>query len=396
MKNITKILNRQNSLFQEDIQQNNLLLKEIISQSRFLVLGGGGSIGQAVSKEIFCRSPKALHIVDISENNLVELVRDIRSSYGYIEGEFKTFAIDIGSDEFEKYINDNYKFDYILNLSALKHVRSEKDPVTLMRMIRVNIINTISSIQQIKKMGSKNYFAVSSDKATNPVNMMGASKRIMEMFLMKFSNDINVNTARFANVAFSDGSLLHGFQQRILKEQPISAPSDVLRYFISPVESGQLCLLSALLGKNNEIFFPKLDSGIELMSFSEIAKCFIIDAGYEPYICSDEDEARSEAKQLIQNKKWPCFFSKSNTTGEKPIEEFFTDKDEINLGRFTNIGVMKNSINIDIPALDNFEIKIKNMLHQLNWTKSELVDLFLTLIPNFEHLELKKDLDEKM
>lgn len=396
MKNISKILNRKKSIFKSDVENHDDFLKDIISQSRFLILGGGGSIGQAVSKEIFKRSPKALHIVDISENNLVELVRDIRSSIGHIDGEFKTFAIDVGSPEFEKYINENPGFDYVFNLSALKHVRSEKDPNTLMRMIKVNIMNTITSIKQVKMRGCNHYFAVSSDKATNPVNMMGASKRIMEMFLMKSSNQIDVSTARFANVAFSDGSLLHGFQQRVLKEQPIAAPNDVLRYFISPEESGQLCLLSGLLGKNNDIFFPKLESGIELISFSEIAKSFLEGIGYEPHNCVDEEEARKEAQNLIRNNKWPCLFLNSDTTGEKPFEEFFTSSDEINLNKFKNIGVMKNVIDISISDLEKFEKKVLKMINELSWTKEEIIRLFLDLIPNFEHLELDKNLDQKM
>ena len=243
---ILKLIGREKELFTEDIQRNEKALSEIVSSSRFLVIGGAGSIGQAVTKEIFKRSPLKLHVVDISENNMVELVRDIRSSFGYIDGDFQTFALDIGSAEYDAFWNNDGEYDYVLNLSALKHVRSEKDPFTLMRMIDVNIFNTEKTIRQSIEKGVKKYFCVSTDKAANPANMMGASKRIMEMYLMKYSEEISISTARFANVAFSDGSLLHGFNQRIQKHQPIVAPNDVKRYFVTPKESGELCLMSTM------------------------------------------------------------------------------------------------------------------------------------------------------
>ena len=241
------------------LEQTNIL-DSSVSESSFLVLGAAGTIGQAVTKEIFKRNPKKLHCVDISENNLVELVRDIRSEYGYIDGDFQTFALDVGSPIYDAFIESDGVYDYVLNLSALKHVRSEKDPYTLMRMIEVNILNTIKTIKQSKEKRVKKYFCVSTDKAANPVNMMGASKRIMELFLMRESVDMNISTARFANVAYSDGSLLHGFKMRMEKHQPIVAPNDVRRYFVSKEESGQLCLMSTILGDNCDIFFPKLDA----------------------------------------------------------------------------------------------------------------------------------------
>jgi FlaA1/EpsC-like NDP-sugar epimerase len=258
---ILKLIGRDKELFSADIQSSENKLAEVVSSSRFLVLGGAGSIGQSVTKEIFKRNPKKLHVVDISENDMVELVRDIRSSFGYITGDFQTFALDIGSIEYDAFFKADGKYDYILNLSALKHVRSEKDPYTLMRMVEVNVFNTDKTLQQAINAGVKKYFCVSTDKAANPVNMMGASKRIMEMFLMRRSLDIDISTARFANVAFSDGSLLHGFNQRLEKRQPIVAPNDVRRYFVTPQESGELCLMSCIFGDNGDIFFPKLSRG---------------------------------------------------------------------------------------------------------------------------------------
>ena len=224
---ILSLIGREKELFVQDIQQHENELQRIVADSTFLVIGGAGSIGQAVTNEIFKRNPRKLHVVDISENNMVELVRDIRSSFGYIEGDFQTFALDVGSVEYDAFIESDGKYNYVLNLSALKHVRSEKDPYTLMRMIDVNIFNTEKTLIQAVTNGSRKYFCVSTDKAANPVNMMGASKRIMEMFLMRRSLEIEISTARFANVAFSDGSLLHGFNQRIQKKQPIVAPRDI-------------------------------------------------------------------------------------------------------------------------------------------------------------------------
>ena len=232
--NMLSLIGRIKELLVDDISSNEEKLSSIVSTSSFLVIGGAGSIGSAVVKEIFKREPQKLHVVDISENNLAELVRDIRSSLGYIQGDFKTFALDIGSYEYDAFIANDGKYDYVLNLSALKHVRSEEDAFTLMRMINVNIFNTDKTIAQAIQKRSKKYFCVSTDKAANPVNMMGASKRIMEMYLMRRSKYIKISTARFANVAFSDGSLLHSFNQRIAKKQPIVAPYDIKRYFVTP------------------------------------------------------------------------------------------------------------------------------------------------------------------
>lgn len=393
---ILSLIGRKNLLFQTDIENHQKELSDEVSKSNFLVIGGAGSIGQAVTKEIFKRNPKKLHVIDISENNLVELVRDLRSSYGYIDGDFRTFALDIGSVMYDAFIESDGKYDYVLNLSALKHVRSEKDPYTLMRMIDVNVFNTDKTLQQSIDNGVKKYFCVSTDKAANPVNMMGASKRIMEMFLMRKSRDINISTARFANVAFSDGSLLHGFNQRIQKKQPIVAPSDIKRYFVTPQESGELCLMSTIFGENRDIFFPKLSEDLHLITFSEIAVKYLNAIGYEPYLCKDEDEARSLIHTLPQEKKWPCLFTNSDTTGEKDFEEFFTDKEVLNMERFDNLGIIKNDLFVEDEKLKLFEEKLTEMKSSLKWTKEEIVDLFFYMIPDFGHKETGKYLDSKM
>ena len=390
------LIGRSDALFSQDITSNEEVLKRIIRCSRFLIIGGSGSIGQAVASEVFKRDPRVLHIVDISENNMVELVRDIRSTAGYGSGDFRTFTVDCGSVEFEALLKAEGPYDYVFNLSALKHVRSEKDPYTLMRMIMVNVFNTIKTLRLVKDMGAKNYFCVSTDKAANPVNMMGASKRIMEMFLMRESLAQNISMARFANVAFSDGSLLHGFSQRFAKRQPFSAPNDVRRYFITPQESGELCLLSGLLGENRDIFFPKLSEKLHLITFSEIAVRFLRKHGYEPYDCMSEDEARDSAEKLIAKKQWPCYFFKSDTTGEKDFEEFFTDKEYIDMDRFNTVGVIRNQPDFNEAKLNEFMDGIEALRAKAAWTKDEIVNLYFGLLPNFSHKETGKYLDQRM
>ena len=396
MKKILKLIGRDELLFSDDITQNSKDLKKTISNSTFLVIGGAGSIGQAVVKEIFKRYPKKLHVVDLSENNLTELVRDIRSSFGYIKGDFKTFALDIGSIEYDAFIKSDGRYDYVLNLSALKHVRSEEDPFTLMRMIDVNIFNTDKTIRQSIENGTKKYFCVSTDKAANPINMMGASKRIMEMFLMRRSLDIDISTARFANVAFSDGSLLHGFNQRIEKKQPIAAPNDIKRYFVTPQESGELCLMSCIFGENRDIFFPKLSEALHLISFADIAVKYLKDKGYEPYLCNTEDEARELIKILPKQGKWPCLFTKSDTTGEKDFEEFYTDKETLDMNRFENLGVIKNKPEYNENQLNNFKDSIGQLKSSMSWDKKSIVNEFFKIIPKFGYHDNGKYLDGKM
>ena len=399
--NILNLIGRESELFEEDMLIAQKELSDIVKNSSFLVIGAAGSIGQAVTKEIFRRNPKKLHVVDISENNMVELVRDIRSSLGYIDGEFKTFALDVASRAYDAFIESDGEYNYVLNLSALKHVRSEKDPFTLMRMIEVNIENTIKTIEQSKRAGVKKYSCVSTDKAANPVNMMGASKSIMEMFLMQKSLEIPISTARFANVAFSDGSLLHGFNQRIQKRQPLSAPKDIKRYFVTPKESGELCLMSCLLGKNRDIFFPKLSEKLHLITFADIAVKYLRNIGYEPYLCRSEDEAREffvkNSKLEIQNsKEYPCYFFNSDTTGEKDFEEFFTDSETLDMNRFNSIGVIKNEAIFDKTRLAVFLKKIDNLKKEKQWKRETIVELFSQTIPDFGHKETGKFLDNRM
>ncbi|MDG6348301.1 UDP-N-acetylglucosamine 4,6-dehydratase [Luteimonas sp. 8-5] len=394
--NVLELVGRNRPLFDTDMARHADELARLVGESRFLVIGGAGSIGQAVTREIFKRQPRALHVVDISENNMVELVRDIRSTLGYIEGDFRTFAIDCGRHEFDALMASDGRYDYVLNLSALKHVRSEKDPFTLMRLVEVNILNTLSTIAHAGVGGCQKYFCVSTDKAANPVNMMGASKRIMEMFLMRASLELPISTARFANVAFSDGSLPHGFNQRFAKRQPISAPRDVKRYFVTPQESGELCLGSCLLGDNRDIFFPKLSEALHLTRFSDIAVRYLESLGYEPVECDTEDEARSRTAELIPRRKWPVYFFDSDTTGEKDFEEFYTGDEDLDMKRFESIGVIRNRADFDDAKLNGFLSRIGEIRERATWEKGDIVQLFKEMIPEFQHKETGKYLDGRM
>ena len=275
-------------------------------------------------------------------------------------------------------------------------MRSEKDPFTLMRMIEVNVLNTLSTLEMAENGGAKKYFCVSTDKAANPVNMMGASKRIMELFLAGSSRSMPISTARFANVAFSDGSLLHGFNQRIQKRQPIAAPRDVRRYFVTAKEAGELCLMSALLGEDRDIFFPKMSEELNLITFAEIAERFIRARGYTPMPCQSEDEARQAMENSPKEGKWPCYFFESDTTGEKDFEEFYTNAEEVDWDRYETIGVVKNEDSADRQTLDSFRNSIEALMNDGSWEKRDLLELFAPLVPTFSHQERGKYLDSRM
>ena len=394
---VLNLIGRQTPLFSNDIRKLEVELSRTVKESSFLVIGGAGSIGHAVTREIFRRDPAVLHVLDISENNLVEVVRDLRSSFGYGMGDFQTFAIDCGSLEYDALLaSRKHAYDYVLNLSALKHVRSESDPYTLMRMIQTNVFHTVSTVRSANTEGCKKYFCVSTDKAANPVNMMGASKRIMEKFMMRESRAIPISMARFANVAFSDGSLLHGFNQRLLKAQPLSAPLDVKRYFITPQESGELCLLATVFGENLDVFFPKLSSSLNLTTFADIARAYLEQRGFDAFECDSEQEARDRVDELRRKGKWPCYFFNTDTTGEKGFEEFYTSSESVDWSRYNTIGVIKNSGDLDIEALERFEEGYQQLRARGEWSKPDLLALFNQLLPEFGHLETGKYLDQRM
>lgn len=393
---LSVILGREPSLFLPDVQQNEVVIKEEIARSSFLIIGGAGSIGHAVVREIFRRDPALLHVVDSNENGLTELIRDLRSSFGYGTGILKTFVLDATTPLFERFLADAPAYDYILNLSAVKHVRSEKDAYSTMRMVEVNVLATYQLIQQALRKGTKRVFSVSTDKATKPVvNLMGATKRIMELALLAYSDALSVTTARFANVLFSNGSLPEGFLYRLAKAQPLSGPNDVRRYFITKEEAGRLCLLALLLGNNRECFVPKVER-LQLLSFEEIAEKLLQQCGFEPYYCTSEDEARTKRAALLAQKKWPCYFSPSNTTGEKEVESFTAPTDHVENSRFYDIAVVQLRKTLEAEHIENWVEQIQ-MLQRNGWGKYDLIQVIAELLGDeFVYTDTGRYLDEKM
>lgn len=396
MVEFRQVIEQRPSLFREDLLCADEDLKKLVTSSRFLIIGGAGSIGQAVVKQVLLRNPSRLHVVDISENNLAELVRDIRSSDLNVSPDFRTFAIDIDSAEFDQFIKSDGGYDYIFNLAALKHVRSEKDPFTLMRMLRVNTLHTQKLLEVSELLKVRKYFSVSSDKASRPVNLMGASKRIMEMMLYRYRERVPVSTARFANVAFSDGSLLHSFTMRLAKKQPITVPSDVKRYFISHKESGELCLMSCLLGESSDIYFPKFFQSQHLTSLSDIAISFIESHGYKAVFCDSEEEAKSSVKAFVDNGEWPFYLSESDTTGEKRFEEFYHHPEKVMLDQFRSIGIVKNMPGYSETVVNRYENSLNSMINDGSWNKQDLIDLIAESVPELAYVDLGRSLDEKM
>jgi UDP-N-acetylglucosamine 4,6-dehydratase len=397
--NLLPLIGRTNRLLVQDFENYGKELDEIVSQSKFLVIGGAGSIGQEVVKQIFKRNPRLLHVVDISENNLTEVIRDVRSSYGYTDGETEFFPLDYTTKEFDVFWQDKADYDYVLNLSALKHVRSDQFVYTLMRMINVNVIGTDHSMKLAQEHGVKKYFAVSSDKAKNPANLMGATKCIMEDILFTNPYGATCSTARFANVAFSDGSLLHGFRQRLMKGQPIAAPADIARYFVIPEEAGELCLMSAIFGKHKDIFFPKEnDNELKLTHFPEIATAFLETQGYEAVSVDSEDEARERVNELSLKKKWPCYFFKSDTSGEKPFEEFFASDDIVDWDRFADMGIVKWQIGADnvFDRTQTFLSEYHVLRAKENWKREVVVNMIKKACPTLSYLDTGKFLSGKM
>ena len=397
ISNYEKIITgRDKSIFSEDIVANENTLRECIFGSRVAIVGAAGSIGSAVVKTILRFKPKVLSLIDLNENNLVEVVRDLRSSKNIeLPKDFSTLPIGLGTIEFNRYFQDSNPFDYFLNLCAVKHVRSEKDIYCLMHMLDTNAVFLYDFLKQYPYRFKK-VFSVSSDKAANPANMMGASKMVMEKVLMAQSDGQPFSTARFANVAFSDGSLPYGFLQRISKHQPLSAPNDVRRYFISHQEAGELCVLSCVLGENRDVYFPKLANHKDEKTFSHIAVALLDSMGYEPVECNSEEEAKICVHELIPKKQWPCYFFKTDTSGEKRYEEFYTSKEQLYMDRFKNIGVIKRGPMPETDSLEAFIQFCQQAKTESRITKEDYVQAMLKVVPTLQHIETGKNLDQKM
>ena len=393
---VRSLLGRSYGLFASDIAANDGAIDAALANRRVLIVGGAGSIGREVTAEIFRRRPAALHVVDISENTLVELVRKVRSSDGYSDGDLRFLPLDIASVEARAFLAGQPAYDFVLNFAAMKHVRSEKDEFSLMRMIKVNVLDTLETLNFATRGDAYKYFAVSTDKAQNPANLMGATKRIMEDVI--FGGAIPVSTARFANVAFSDGSLLHGFLQRMQLRQPISAPSDIRRYFVTGQEAGRLCLASIALGTNREIFFPRFDPDADLLTFADIAVRLLEANGYTPVPVDSEDEARGRAAELIAARRWPCFFFASDTSGEKPFEEFYGPADSIDWNRFTDLGVIRREAPdaAVIARANYFLATVGDLRSRGAWTNAELTTAIKIACPELDHIDTGRTLDNRM
>jgi len=389
-----KITIRQESYFLQDIKSNRSELFEKVKGKSILIIGGAGTIGSSFIKAILPFEPKSVVVVDYSENGLTELTRDLRSQNIFMPEEFITYPFDFGGSVFEKMYKSR-KFDIVACFAAHKHVRSEKDHLAIEAMVNNNVFNTQKLIDLALKNKPSHFFSVSTDKASNPVNVMGASKKLMEKVLLSYSDQIKITTARFANVAFSNGSLLAGFIERIMKRQPLSSPSDVRRYFVSREESGQLCMLACLLGGSGDIFFPKLGKE-QMLTFSYIAKLFLEELGLEADICSSEDEAKDKASRWNPNiKKYPIYLFSSSTSGEKQYEEFYTEGDKIDMDSFSALGVIKNAERLSNEQVQNIVSQFKK-LFSTEIVKSDVVKFISQHLSDFNHIETGKSLDQKM
>jgi FlaA1/EpsC-like NDP-sugar epimerase len=391
------ITGRSESLFREDLLKHHEQLVNEIKGKSVLVIGGAGTIGSSFIKSMLQYKPERLIVVDISENGLTELTRDLRSTFGLqIPGYYKTYPVNFGDPVFQRIMNEHGPFDIVANFAAHKHVRSEKDHHSVSALLENNVIKAKKLLKSLLKQSPSHFFCVSTDKAANPVNIMGASKKIMEEVIMAYSRLFPITTARFANVAFSNGSLPDGFIQRLMKHQPLSAPMDVKRYFVSPEESGQICLLACVLGKSGDIFFPRLEEH-QMMTFSEIAVKFLESMGLEPLYCQSEEEARDAASRLTtESTQYPVYFFKSDTSGEKAFEEFFTLSEDIDLSSFSSLGVIKNAPKKTIEEIERITGTIETLINQPETTKDHIVQALTQIIPTFKHIETGRNLDQKM
>lgn len=398
----TFVTKRKESLLKLDFDKHKVLLTKRINGKSVLVIGGAGTIGSSYIKAILKYKITKLVVVDINENGLTELVRDLRSSQGYyIPNEFVTYPINFGDRVFEKLFKEHGPFEIVANFAAHKHVRSEKDIFSIEAMIENNVLRAHKLLDLLLEFPPEHFFCVSTDKAANPVNIMGASKKLMEELIMAYSDRLPIKTARFANVAFSNGSLPLGFIERLHKRQPWSCPLGISRFFVSPQESGELCLIASILGESGDIFYPKLDEEKDMIPFDQIAVDLLHYLGLEADVCKTEKEAKLKAEMhrnaKIDNlKTWPVFFFGSDTSGEKSYEEFFTDGEELDVDSYINLGVIKNSTKRNISEIDSIFNKLYSLFESNQVSKGAIVEILKSYLPNFNHIETGKGLDSKM
>ena len=391
------ITERNESLFAKDIFNNKEKLHQEINNKKVLVIGAAGTIGASFTKNLLIYNPSKLVIVDVNENGLTEFVRDCRSQNNLtLPADFKSYPMSFSSAVFYNMLSAEGPFDIVANFAAHKHVRSEKDLFSIQAMVENNVINAYTFLEYLNTNKPSHFFCVSTDKAANPVNIMGASKKLMEDMILAYSTEFKVTTARFANVAFSNGSLPDGWIQRIFKKQPISCPSDVTRFFVSPKEAGEICLLACILGNTGDIYFPKLSPEKDLKNFKDICISFLKVLGYETDLCNSDQEARDKAVLLNENStQYPVFFFESDTSGEKLYEEFYTDNEDIDLEHYQSLGFIKNISLKPLEDIKRINEKIIQIFKNAS-SKTMIVDLLKELLPNFEHIETGKNLDQKM
>lgn len=391
------VTGRDESLFAADLAAHDSELRSAIAGKSVLVIGGAGTIGSSFIRALLPFAPSRLVVVDLSENGLTELTRDLRSTHGqFVPDDFTTYPISFGDDVFERMFRAEGPFDIVAHFAAHKHVRSEKDRYSIEAMVENNVVSTARLLDLLAELPPEHFFCVSTDKAANPANVMGASKKLMEEAVLAYAATLPAVTARFANVAFSNGSLPAGFLERIAKGQPLSAPSDVRRYFVSPAESGQLCLLACITGEPADIFFPRLEEP-KMLTFSTIADALLRDLGYEPHVCASEDEARERAaSRSHDDPTWPVYYFESDTSGEKSFEEFYTDTETVDLSRFEALGVVKGQASQDVPAIRSLVTELRELFAQPTLAKGAIVDALTRLVPTFHHVETGKSLDQKM
>jgi len=392
------VTKRTESLLMKDLSLNHAALSNHVTGKKVLVIGGAGTIGSCYIKALLKYRISKLVVVDINENGLTELVRDLRSSTGYtIPAEFITYPMNFGDSVFGKMFRSMAPFDIVANFAAHKHVRSEKDIFSIEAMLENNVLRARKLLDLLLEFPPEHFFCVSTDKAANPVNIMGASKKLMEELIMAYSGRLKITTARFANVAFSNGSLPQGFIERLMRRQPWSCPTGIRRFFVSPQESGELCLIASVLGESGDIIFPKLDEKSDMISFDAIALDFLKYMGLDADICSTEEEARQKALLLDENStSYPVYFFDTDTSGEKPYEEFFTSSETVDNDRFINLGVIKNTARRNIEYMDTVFEKLRHLLDSGSVSKEQIVDVLKTWLPDFEHIEKGKGLDSKM
>ena len=394
----TFVTKREISLLKDDFKKYHSELEQKINNKSVLVIGGAGTIGSSYIKAILKFNIAKLVVVDINENGLTELVRDIRSSGGYnIPDELITYPVNFGDRVFEKLFQFHGPFEIVANFAAHKHVRSEKDIFSIEAMIENNVLRARKLLDILLQYPPEHFFCVSTDKAANPVNIMGASKKLMEELIMAYSDKLPIVTARFANVAFSNGSLPLGFLERIQKKQPWSCPRGIRRFFVSPQESGELCLMASIMGESGDIFFPKLDEDRDMIPFDQIAIDLLKTLGLTPDICQTEDEARQKALSLNElSTSYPIYFFGSDTSGEKSFEEFFTENEKLELEQFVNLGVVKNSKKRPVKEIDEIFERLHLLFTSSEITKAKIVEILKEYLPNFAHIETGKGLDSQM